>query len=80
MVQRKPKVEHEIILTRPIGNGARVNFLAIERIARLPDEQQADQLARLYRELSRAYMNWFVEGILSSHPWNRLPINSKTLI
>ena len=49
-----------------------MNFLAIERIARLPDEQQADQLARLYRELSPAYMNWFVEGILSSHPRNIL--------
>ena len=48
------------------------NFWAIERIARSSDEQQAKQLARLYRELSPAYMNWFVEGILSSHPRNIL--------
>ena len=59
-------------MARPTDEDARAKFLAIERIARLPDEQQADQLARLYRELSPAYMNWFVEGILSSHPRNIL--------
>ena len=49
-----------------------MKFIEIERIARLPDEQQADQLAKLYQELSPRYMNPFVEAILSINPRNIL--------
>ena len=51
-------------------------FLAIERIARMPEKQQADHLTELYRELSPAFMNPFMEWALSSTPRNILQRNS----
>ena len=56
----------------PVDLDTRVQFLAIERIARLPAADQANELRTLYRELAPRYMNPFVEGILSSAPTNIL--------
>ena len=69
--QEKP-VDNTNRMARPIDGDARSKFLKIEHIARLPDEQQANQLSRLYRELSPPYMNPFVEAILSTNPRNIL--------
>jgi hypothetical protein len=55
---------------------AREQFLAVERIARLPAAEQAKELARLYRELAPRYMNSMVEGCLSSAPTNILERDS----
>ena len=50
----------------PIDSDARQRFLEIERIARLPMDQQAKELPRLYKDLALRYMNFFVEGLVSS--------------
>ena len=51
---------------------ARNRFLAIERIARLPEAEQAKELPRFYRELAPRYMNPVVTDILSAAPTNIL--------
>ncbi len=43
-------------------------FLTIERFARLPRDEQANQLTRFYRDLNPRYINSVIEGILSSAP------------
>ena len=53
-------------IARPVDSDARQQFLEIERIARLPMEQQAKELPRLYKELAPRYMNPFVEGLINS--------------
>ena len=50
---------------RPMDADARQQFLAIERLARLPMPEQAKQLPRLYKDLAPRYMNLMVEGLLS---------------
>ena len=59
-------------MARPMDNNARRQFVAIERIARLPMSEQAKQLPHLYKDLAPHYMNPFIEGILSSYPDNIL--------
>jgi hypothetical protein len=59
-------------IARPMDSDARQRFLEIERIARLPMEQQAKELPRLYKDLAPRYMNEFVEGLISSHRANIL--------
>jgi hypothetical protein len=49
------------------GMDSQQRFLEIERIARLPMEEQAKELPRLYKELAPRYMNEFVTGIISSY-------------
>jgi len=50
----------------------REKFLEIERIARLPEAEQAEEIPRLYRELAPRYMSPVIEMILSSYRENIL--------
>lgn len=47
---------------------ARERFLAVERFARLGDEQQARGFPDFYRTLAPYFMNSIIEAILSSYP------------
>ena len=51
---------------------AKQQFLEIERIARLPQEELIKQLPRLYRDLAPPYMSPFITGIISSYRSNIL--------
>lgn len=57
---------------RPADLDAKQQFLEIERIARLPQEEQIKQLPRLYHDLAPPYMNSFITGIISSYRNNIL--------
>jgi hypothetical protein len=56
----------------PTDLAARERFLTIERFARLPDDQRASGFPEFYRKLAPFYVNWTIEGILSSYPVNLL--------
>ena len=43
-------------------------FIAVEQIARLPQQEREAQIPRLYREISPPLMSILVEGIMSSFP------------
>ncbi|UCF16780.1 MAG: hypothetical protein JSW59_04815 [Phycisphaerales bacterium] len=58
--------------TNPQDTQAREPFLEIERIARLPRDEQISQLPRLYRDLAPRYMSPFITGIISSYRSNIL--------
>ena len=51
---------------------ARQRFLNIEKFARLPSDQQANQLPYFYRDVAPLSMGPFVEMVLSSFPRNIL--------
>lgn len=53
---------------RPGDAVARQRFLAIERFARLPAEEQTRQMPHFYRELAPRYMGSSIEVSLSSRP------------
>ncbi len=59
-------------MARPMDSDARQRFLEIERIARLPMDEQAKELPRLYKDLAPRYMNMLVEGLISSYRANIL--------
>ncbi len=59
-------------VARPMDTDARQRFLEIERIARLPMDEQAKELPRLYKDLASRYMNVLVEGLISSYRVNIL--------
>ncbi|MBN2583260.1 MAG: M48 family metalloprotease, partial [Planctomycetes bacterium] len=51
---------------------ARQRFLAVERFARLPADEQAEQLPQFYRDVAPGSINRVFESILSSVPTNIL--------
>jgi hypothetical protein len=59
-------------VARAMDEDAREKFLEIERIARLPDTEQAEEVPRFYRELAPRYMSPVIEMILSSYRENIL--------
>jgi hypothetical protein len=54
--------------SRPIDPAILDQFLAVERVARLPVEQRALQVKQLYIDLDSPWMSSIVEGILSTAP------------
>jgi hypothetical protein len=56
----------------PTDLAARERFLAVERFARLTDEQRAKGFAEFYRTQVPFFLNSIIEGILSSYPVNIL--------
>ncbi len=59
-----------------VQRDSRQRFLTIERFARLPIAQQAEQLPRFYEELAPRCITPMLEMILSSHPRNILDTKS----
>ncbi|MBN2684009.1 MAG: HEAT repeat domain-containing protein [Pontiellaceae bacterium] len=60
--------EYDDLFSGLASDDARERFLAVERFARLPKNDQTEHMAEFYRRLPSRTLSMIVEGILSSYP------------